>query len=120
MAFVWDLHALEGQRNEAPGFVEIFFELSKRRQHARVSVGHVDDGAPVKIRRPQVELMSRQLALLALETRGQLLILPRHLGPFGMPAFEVEEFYPPRDAADVGIGVIRGNLHADFQLPAAG
>src|SRR5581483_3254282 len=41
-------------------------------------------------------------------------------GPLPVPALEIEKFHPARHAANVRIGVIRGNFHAHFQLSAAG
>src|SRR5437870_3837646 len=51
MTFVRDLHSLERRSDEAPRFVEISLKFFVRRHHAWVAVRHVDDGAPIKIRR---------------------------------------------------------------------
>ena len=119
MAFVRNFDALKWRRHQAPGFGEIFFELFVGRQHARIALRHIDHRAPIKIGGAQIKLMGGLFAVVRFESGGEILVLFGDFGPFFVPAFEIEKFNPPRDAANVGVGMKRRDFHAHFELSAA-
>jgi hypothetical protein len=65
-----------------PSIGEVFFELSVRRQHARIGFRHVDHRAPVKVGGAQVKLVSRLFAIVLFEAGGEILVFLGDLGPF--------------------------------------
>ena len=120
MTFIGDFHLFEGRCDLTPGIGEVFFELFVSRQHARIGFRHIDHRAPVKVGGAQVKLVGRLLAIILFEAGGEILVFLGDLGPFFMPAFEIEKFDAPGDAADIGVGMVRRNFHAHFELPATG
>jgi hypothetical protein len=64
--------------------------------------------------------MGRRLAFFLFESCGQFLVFLGDLGPFLVPALEVEKLDAARHAANIGVGMKLGYLHADFELPATG
>ncbi len=119
VAFIGNLHPLEGRRDQIPGFVKIFFQLVVSRHHARVAVRHINQGPAVEVRCPTVEFVRGHLALFPLEARRKYFVLFRDSRPFRMPAFQIVKFDPTSHVQDIRIGNVGGNLHADLQLAAA-
>jgi hypothetical protein len=57
--------------------------------------------------------------LFAFEACGQLIVFLRDADPFGVPALQIKKLHPSGHITNIGIWMIRRDLHPDFQLSAA-
>jgi hypothetical protein len=81
VALIRNLRAFKRRGHKAPCLIERFFKVAVGRKHPGITVRQVDERTTVKIRRAQVKLMCRDVALFSNESGGELFVLGRHRAP---------------------------------------